>query len=316
MKKCISCGAELEDDSKFCFYCGKQQPTDSAHHCPQCGAKIIDGNMYCIKCGSKIAEDYSTTPVACASPAVDTTPQSDDDANEATANTTDKDTAIPATNGTTTVTDEKPNKKSNSGARTAIIITLIVISIVGIIVGVSLVLQEKSNREAAEKTRIEMQNEINRLKAEAKAQEEAKAAEERRAQEEAERQAKAELEEENQSLAFLSSMYSHVSYYERDWLIHNCTNRALNILSDAYYYEGDGYASWEIGASIDDDWAKLDNISHTHGNRYVAKFKYYSQEDGSYLSSGSVDFDIIMVDGQPKIDYVKWNQPDRSNWYW
>lgn len=319
MKKCISCGAELNDDAKFCFYCGQQQPADTTHHCPQCGAEIIDGNIFCIKCGYKIAEDEDISSEAGISPLANNPSPNDSDANDVAVSTTNEETAMPVSadiTDTTDATEEKPQKKSNGGAKTAIIITLIIICIVGIIVGVALALQEKSNRETAEKQRIEMQREIDRLKAEKKAEEDAKAEKERQAQEDAERQAKAELEMENQKLAFLSSMYSHANYYERDWLMHNCTSRALNMLSDAYYYDGDGYASWEIGASIDDDWAKLDNISHTHGNRYVAKFKYYSQEDGSYLGSGTVDFDIILVDGQPKIDYVKWNQPNRESWYY
>ena len=65
MKKCIFCGAPLDDDSQFCTNCGKKVEPQGKM-CPQCGAEIEDDAAFCSKCGMRL--DVQTEPPA-------TTPQ-------------------------------------------------------------------------------------------------------------------------------------------------------------------------------------------------------------------------------------------------
>ena len=51
MKKCIICGALLEEDAVFCSYCGKKI---ELHTCPNCGAEIEDDSVFCSKCGMRL----------------------------------------------------------------------------------------------------------------------------------------------------------------------------------------------------------------------------------------------------------------------
>ncbi len=58
MKQCLNCGAQIEDDSRFCTECGKEFPQGSV--CPHCGAVVNEGDAFCQKCGNKI--EVSSSP--------------------------------------------------------------------------------------------------------------------------------------------------------------------------------------------------------------------------------------------------------------
>lgn len=61
MKKCIFCGAPLDDDSQFCTNCGKKVEPQGKM-CPLCGAEIEDDAAFCSKCGMRL--DAQTEPPA------------------------------------------------------------------------------------------------------------------------------------------------------------------------------------------------------------------------------------------------------------
>ena len=54
MKRCINpnCGAELDDNAKFCMECGTKQPQE--YVCPACGAKYDQPSKFCMACGAKM----------------------------------------------------------------------------------------------------------------------------------------------------------------------------------------------------------------------------------------------------------------------
>ena len=54
MKRCINpeCGAELDDNAKFCPECGTKQPQE--YVCPACGAKFDQPSKFCMACGAKM----------------------------------------------------------------------------------------------------------------------------------------------------------------------------------------------------------------------------------------------------------------------
>lgn len=47
---CVSCGAVLPANSKFCMECGTAQP----RKCPNCGTEVPIGGKFCLECGTKI----------------------------------------------------------------------------------------------------------------------------------------------------------------------------------------------------------------------------------------------------------------------
>ena len=60
---CVSCGAKIPVDSKFCLHCGRKQEEETIDVpsevredgiCPLCGKEIPVGAEYCIHCGRKI----------------------------------------------------------------------------------------------------------------------------------------------------------------------------------------------------------------------------------------------------------------------
>ena len=62
MKKCVKCGASLENDAMFCVVCGtKVQP--AGYRCPHCGAPIEEDCVFCTACGGKIGQPNGYTPV-------------------------------------------------------------------------------------------------------------------------------------------------------------------------------------------------------------------------------------------------------------
>lgn len=58
MKKCPYCGAQMNDDSRFCTECGKEFPQGNV--CPHCGASINEGDAFCMNCGKAIGNDGGT----------------------------------------------------------------------------------------------------------------------------------------------------------------------------------------------------------------------------------------------------------------
>ena len=71
--KCIECGREIEDNKKFCKYCGapvkhQSNPAEklaSTTKCQRCGATLKLGTAFCTQCGtpvSKIANPNINVP--------------------------------------------------------------------------------------------------------------------------------------------------------------------------------------------------------------------------------------------------------------
>ena len=57
MKKCLYCGAQIADDSRFCTECGK--PIPQSNVCPICGASVNDGDLFCHSCGKRVNDNSS-----------------------------------------------------------------------------------------------------------------------------------------------------------------------------------------------------------------------------------------------------------------
>ncbi len=72
MNKCMNCGAEYENDEKFCSNCGSKTvavPETAAGKCATCGAALAAGSKFCSNCGAKAeAPMIQETPVIVASP--------------------------------------------------------------------------------------------------------------------------------------------------------------------------------------------------------------------------------------------------------
>ena len=54
MKRCIHCGAQIADDSRFCSECGKE--ITKANVCPHCGASVGEGDAFCQNCGRNLTD--------------------------------------------------------------------------------------------------------------------------------------------------------------------------------------------------------------------------------------------------------------------
>lgn len=57
MKKCLYCGAQIADDSRFCTECGKKVMQTNV--CPHCGAGVGDSDAFCYNCGKNLANGSS-----------------------------------------------------------------------------------------------------------------------------------------------------------------------------------------------------------------------------------------------------------------
>ncbi len=75
--KCVQCGMEIDEDAKFCHYCGARQVpevniSDEAESeeetipvCANCGAPLEKDAVFCSNCGKKVEkEDAAPEPVA------------------------------------------------------------------------------------------------------------------------------------------------------------------------------------------------------------------------------------------------------------
>lgn len=68
---CINCGAQLDEDSKFCTACGNKielpkekqsgKKLSNQKYCTKCGHQIPDNSRFCVECGTKI--EGETKPV-------------------------------------------------------------------------------------------------------------------------------------------------------------------------------------------------------------------------------------------------------------
>lgn len=54
--KCIQCGQELKEGTKFCYSCGARVQNS---FCSKCGAKMPRDAKFCGSCGSKTSNDSS-----------------------------------------------------------------------------------------------------------------------------------------------------------------------------------------------------------------------------------------------------------------
>lgn len=61
MKRCIHCGAQITEDSRFCSECGKEIPQDSV--CPHCGASVGESDAFCQNCGKRLNESRNSEPI-------------------------------------------------------------------------------------------------------------------------------------------------------------------------------------------------------------------------------------------------------------
>ena len=59
---CSDCGAEIEDDSKFCSSCGAAS-TSGPMFCSDCGAELTEDAKFCISCGSNVSTVGKSTDV-------------------------------------------------------------------------------------------------------------------------------------------------------------------------------------------------------------------------------------------------------------
>ncbi len=50
---CVNCGKEIEDDAKFCNYCGNR--TDGKIPCPSCGKLLPADSLFCSSCGKSLS---------------------------------------------------------------------------------------------------------------------------------------------------------------------------------------------------------------------------------------------------------------------
>ena len=56
---CKNCGAELEENSKFCPECGVQ--AEIPENCPKCGESLEDSVNFCENCGASLNVSQTTT---------------------------------------------------------------------------------------------------------------------------------------------------------------------------------------------------------------------------------------------------------------
>lgn len=56
--RCNNCGAELQDNAKFCTSCGSKVesvgPQAGPKHCPNCGSQLAGDASFCTNCGQRV----------------------------------------------------------------------------------------------------------------------------------------------------------------------------------------------------------------------------------------------------------------------
>lgn len=72
--RCVNCGEEIPEDSRFCVCCGRPAPAlhptmDSGMACGVCGAPLTYGDNFCCACGTPVLwDDADEDDPAAASP--------------------------------------------------------------------------------------------------------------------------------------------------------------------------------------------------------------------------------------------------------
>lgn len=57
MRNCPNCSAQIDDNAKFCVYCGTK--FENKPCCPNCGSAIASGTKFCTCCGAKLISTSS-----------------------------------------------------------------------------------------------------------------------------------------------------------------------------------------------------------------------------------------------------------------
>ena len=51
---CSACGAEVNENDKFCRQCGAEVEIEEAKYCPSCGKEVDIDDNFCMNCGEKL----------------------------------------------------------------------------------------------------------------------------------------------------------------------------------------------------------------------------------------------------------------------
>jgi len=52
-KECSNCGAQMEENIKFCMECGSKMEPEVLK-CPNCSVELPEGTKFCMECGEKV----------------------------------------------------------------------------------------------------------------------------------------------------------------------------------------------------------------------------------------------------------------------
>lgn len=63
--RCIRCQREIDENSRFCPFCGSSQ----APTCPQCGSQVAINQAFCSQCGAKLLTSAQEPPESTGAPA-------------------------------------------------------------------------------------------------------------------------------------------------------------------------------------------------------------------------------------------------------
>lgn len=59
---CNNCGNTIDDDSKFCEYCGFELP--KIRTCPNCGIEVSNNALFCKNCGNELNKESETNDLS------------------------------------------------------------------------------------------------------------------------------------------------------------------------------------------------------------------------------------------------------------